>query len=568
MADSSSAEAKARETSPPTKDACEGRGINEALIPFFKGMHMGRAGAWDVGAVGKEGSQGVDALAQTALVVGHSVFHGLHRGQASVRGGETRGERGGQVDAASVRPASAVGYGVGQVARAGWVQSTARGVKEQSFYERAKAIGLCGPLGKRRADEWDEQSGADGRGTGARLVDELRGRCQKRLSQGWNVGKLGTALAWFEEFRRDTSRVPFVPLASAGDLSAAAYNAETLELFAEYMKLRGSKAPGRAGKEISVDYIQSVVSSVRSMRSSESHYGVVLPDADIILSKLYKEMRREQGPPGERKESRGFRMQHFRYIVRTGMRHIFSNTEWTLGLTAHNLVLRGGEIGRTDSRGHDPARDLTLASVDLEEPSPESRGKPWLTGWVVSIKDVNQTTRAVPLQMRQRDDPSDQCCAYTALAGHLARRWGQVPQCAHACAWCKRQPGSPRPGGTPPATCARANTPLFQKVDGQPYATEDVRALGRVFAGAAGIPPAAVGGKLWRIGGATDYLEVLGAQGERVLKARGRWGSDVAFVYARANARDMLDASVRVADADAREIEAVTTGWVQPATFR
>ena len=80
--------------------------------------------------------------------------------------------------------------------------------------------------------------------------------------------------------------------------------------------------------------------------------------------------------------------------------------------------------------------------------------------------------------------------------------------------------------------------------------------------------PTSCGAKLWRIGGATDYLEVLGENGARVLKARGRWGTDVAFIYARANARSMLDASAAVGEADARAIEEMTAGWVQPATFR
>jgi hypothetical protein len=84
----------------------------------------------------------------------------------------------------------------------------------------------------------------------------------------------------------------------------------------------------------------------------------------------------------------------------------------------------------------------------------------------------------------------------------------------------------------------------------------------------AGQNPASFGGKLWRIGGATDYLEVLGANGERILKQRGRWGSDVAFIYARANIADSLEASVNISAADARSIEEMVGGWVQPAHFR
>jgi hypothetical protein len=59
-------------------------------------------------------------------------------------------------------------------------------------------------------------------------------------------GRVGTALSWFADFRRDTTRVPFVPLEHAGDLSAGAYNAETLDLMAEYMRVCGLEGRARA----------------------------------------------------------------------------------------------------------------------------------------------------------------------------------------------------------------------------------------------------------------------------------------------------------------------------------
>ena len=124
------------------------------------------------------------------------------------------------------------------------------------------------------------------------------------------------------------------------------------------------------------------------------------------------------------------------------------------------------------------------------------------------------------------------------------------------CEWCKRSEGSPRPEGKPPASCKRAIAPLTVTSAGA--RKRCACWLGRRrCAAAADIPPEAVGGKLWRIDGATDYLEVLGKAGACVLKVWGRWGSDVAFINARANTRDMLDASAKVGDE-----------WVQPAPFR
>ena len=89
------------------------------------------------------------------------------------------------------------------------------------------------------------------------------------------------------------------------------------------------------------------------------------------------------------------------------------------------------------------------------------------------------------------------------------------------------------------------------------------------MAAAAGIPAEAVGGKLWRIGGATDLREVLGMdRGPQLLKERGRWASDIAHIYARANMRDQLWVSQTITDASARAVEDMVAGWVQPTSFR
>ena len=436
---------------------------------------------------------------------------------------------------------------------------------EDAMYARAARAGLCGPLGKRRSDEWDGEL-FNGRGVGAPLVDELRIATRRRIMRNMDVGKMGTALAWFEDFRRDTTRVPFVPLEGSDDKGASMYNAETLELMAEYMRLRGAR---RGGGAVSADHIQSTVSMVRNIRSAEAHYGIVVPQTDIVISGLYKNMRKEQGPKGERRECAPFRARHFRLIIKAGKRNQFTDVEWAIALVAHNLLLRGGEVGRTDSRPFDTARDLTLVSIILHEPCAESGWRPWLTIWLVSIKDVNAKFRIVPLQICARADASDtEMCAYTALARHVRRMWQQVPACSGSCEWCKPTPGAARTGKTPPATCRRAQTPLFQLADGEPYTTEDVRVLGRRYAVAADMPPASVGGKLWRIGGASDLHEVLGGRSETLLRQRGRWATDIAFIYARANMGLVLEASARMADADKRTVEEMEAGWVQPATFR
>ena len=440
-----------------------------------------------------------------------------------------------------------------------------RQADETAMYNRACELGLCGPLGDRRLDEWSEVGNGAERGIGAPMVDMLRERIHKRLMSGLDLGRVNTALTWFGDFLRDTTRVPFVPLSQAGDLVSGIYNAETLELFAEYMCLRGSR---RKGEALTADYVQTTVSTIRILRSIEAHYGVLVPDTDVILGRGYKEMRKEGGPAGERKESRGFRAAHFRELVRKGTGR-WSPAEWALALTAHNLLLRGGEIGTCTSKNFDPARDLTLTSIVPQVPCPDSGGRMWMIVWVVSIKDVAARNRAVPLPVMQRGESDDPLCTYSALMQHWLTECTTTPACNGVCRWCKPRAGDPRPGGAPPVKCARAHTPLFRTVAGSCYKTADVRALGKDMAEAAGISANAVGGKLWRIGGATDLRDVLGCEGGQcVIKERGRWGSDVAFVYQRALMRDALEASARIGDAARADMESMIAGWVQPAAFR
>ena len=441
--------------------------------------------------------------------------------------------------------------------------------RASQLYDRAAELGLCGPLGKRRADEWTGRCDEQGRGEGAHLVDVLREGVKRRIMRQMDAGRVGTSLSWFADFLRDTTRKPFVPLGHAGDLAAGAYNAETLDLMAEYMRVCG---PRRGEGVLGSDHIQTCVATVRLLRSAEAHYGVVVPEASTATTTIHKDMRREQGPRGERRECRAFRARDLRALLaaRYDISSPRGRVEWIVALVAHNLLLRGGEVGRCSSRPFDPTRDLTIFSVDIMAPCQASGWRRWLIVWVVSIKDVSERHRAVPLSIveRVKDGSDTRMCAYTNLVQHVAERKQAVPACAHSCSRCSRRPGQPLPGGNPPASCKRANAPLFAHVDGTEFCTEDVRQMGKRMATAIGIPPASVGGKLFRIGGATDLRDRLGEASQRVIKERGRWGTDVAYVYQRALLRDQLDASGAMADADAADLEAAVAGWVQPATFR
>ena len=50
-----------------------------------------------------------------------------------------------------------------------------------------------------------------------------------------------------------------------------------------------------------------------------------------------------------------------------------------------------------------------------------------------------------------------------------------------------------------------------------------------------------------------------------MLKKRGRWRSDIAFIYARSSLDSSLEASARLADVSGRDIESAFAGWAEPA---
>ena len=67
-----------------------------------------------------------------------------------------------------------------------------------------------------------------------------------------------------------------------------------------------------------------------------------------------------------------------------------------------------------------------------------------------------------------------------------------------------------------------------------------------------GIPAAEIGGKCWRIGGATELRAMLGDGSQQLIKERGRWASDVAQVYQRASLEMQLEMSAAMMGAAGR----------------
>jgi hypothetical protein len=352
--------------------------------------------------------------------------------------------------------------------------------------------------------------------------------------------------------------MPFIKLAHAGDLHAATYNTETLEMVSEFMRRIGSRQPGRLGTPISSDTVDGYISTIKTVANWEAHCQLTLTAVNTVLPGASKAARRDQGPPGARTLKRGIRAQHFRRLIALGYDRSSAKgmVEWAAALVAWNLILRGGELGVVPGKPLDISRDLTLGSIEFKAPCADSDYQPWLVVDTVPIKDVTARRRACPMAVQRRrrlaSSPDDPMCVYDAIvaAWHIAA------------------------GADPPSIGRQhgplADRPLFTSSRrGRPvWNTNDTRALAQRMAIFLGENPSEFGGKSFRIGGATDWRDVFGADAERVITQRGRWHSDIALLYQRALAGVHLRGSVAVADASSADLESLCKGWVQPATFR
>ena len=202
------------------------------------------------------------------------------------------------------------------------------------------------------------------------LVASLRAGVRRRAAGTIDADRAATALEWFVDFVTATSRVPFVALAHAGDIAASVYNAQTLELFAEYIRRRGSRQRGQVGKTLASDTIDGYVSTIKTLRSFEAHYAVVLDSTDVVRPRASKATRRTQGPPGERQLKRGIRASHLRRLIAMGYDRSSARgvAEWAAALVAWNVLLRGGELGVVPGAAFDPRRDATFGAIEWRLP--------------------------------------------------------------------------------------------------------------------------------------------------------------------------------------------------------
>lgn len=434
--------------------------------------------------------------------------------------------------------------------------SAAQAAKRAAVSSRADAAGLHGV----HAAVGDVFRGEPSASELARL-SELRAGTRQLIAESVDPSRLQSALAHFELWREELpSRVAFLPLTGAGSpgrLEAARYNEESLALFLASCLRRGSLQRGRLGQPIAVDTAQGYVSALRAELTRDSGVQALVPEANVPVRAAARGARRGQPPTRGRRRRRGLRARHLRAAAANAAFDRASTWDarrrWLAIVLQHRLVARGGEMGRVNGKPFRASRGLTWADVQWHAAGTLSDAHAAASVHMCHVKDPDGRGQRHVIPVRAHATAAarggrreDALCAYALLRAAWREDLALLGRRAALAAPIFRREAN---GGAETA-----------------FATKDMAAIAKAVASAAGEPPCDFAAHSARIGGATDYRDLKGAEaGKRILKAFGRWRGDIANIYTRMAVDESLEASGNVAGVRTRELEAVFAGFTEPA---
>ena len=423
----------------------------------------------------------------------------------------------------------------------------------------AADCGLTGPLGL-----VFRPAGANGFAFIAALLE----RQHDDTILAWDIPRTHTALVWFSNFlRAGEFPTPYSVFVPALELAGQVCNRAILDAFVTFVRRSPSLKKTRSGGSVSADVAASYGSAIHLLRSREARYDIAPACTNLNMSLATRTWRRDDGYSGDRQLCRALRAADLvlaasRGFDRTSPQGII---DWAGLLNAHNMLWRGGEWGLPDDIVGDPRRIISWNSIEWQEPRVESKGRPWIFFHLFKIKDVEAKSKPYPTPLARRHDGAfgaDPLCPYdaTALAWWSRRAPVGVPFPVDAL-------GRPAPkwwADMPVAASAPRPTSPFFTVNGDIYTTTAVRLTVRRVAEACGFDPSEYGAKSPRSGGATDWRAQAGDTSAGLVKARGRWCSDVALIYQRDLASTQLELSAAVGSVVSADLESLSRGWVQP----
>lgn len=412
------------------------------------------------------------------------------------------------------------------------------------IYQHPSYVMIVQGLGRRTPDQWATE---DPSPTAVAMIARLRASAEQRVVEVLDTGRLHTALRRFDMFLEITERIPFICRVEHGDVVAFRYNADTLLLFLEYMRtaprLRGEPDEG----PVTSNTLSSYVGAVARLAAVLARSAIVAEsrDAKSVVSTAAKHMRQDDLPSGQRALCAGLRISDFEEAARRGFPRSEGQDalDWAAALTAHNAVLRGGEVGVVDGQLLCSPRDITPVAIQWLAPCSESAGHPWLTVDVTPIKDTSARAQTHRMGIRRRSINAPPCSDPADAYDAVRRCWDRLS----------------------PAQRADSSRAFFTKPDSSPMDTSYMLDLARRIAAFIELKPEDFGAKSFRVGGATDWAELMGAEGRAILQKRGRWDSDCDQIYARILLQPQLAGSGSLGIGSGRDLERAFPGFVQSA---
>lgn len=348
------------------------------------------------------------------------------------------------------------------------------------------------------------------------------------------------ALARFADSCPD--RELFVRPMFHGDLAASAHNEWTIMLYAWFLVTEPSPT---TGKPVKAKTARSYASLMKGYL--EFTYSFTLVHEGKRLKRLLDSLARDEPLGGVRRKRRAFRRRHLRRWWRLDSTRATDvntvNRVAAIGVAWHTLA-RGGELAPGVSHAqwrwdvHPTRADLAFGA--------RPDGERYAIVWLRPLKKKGATVQPkVPQYIAEHDGGgSDVFMLLQRLVAH-----------------------------DPVPDDELSRTPLFrQRVrtarSGYAWRHMTVAQLRRAVRNAA-YDIGYRGRGEWgahspRIGGATD-LAATGKTSELMLRAKGRWASDIGAIYSRLTTRALLAASRLMQKARGRDLEEVIPDFVQPA---
>ena len=321
--------------------------------------------------------------------------------------------------------------------------------------------------------------------------------------------------------------------------------------------------PEKGGAEaLRADTICGYISTIRRFTSVGFGCDILVAECQLRAREHAKAMRWDDGPAADRGLRRPIRGEH---LEQQAANEAFDKTSsygklrWAVVTLAYNLLLRGGDVGRPSSGKpwsvkHGIAWKHVKAVWKLVEPLERS---------TLSEATLRELQELVAVLVKPCKDTDARKKRYPMLMS-----WKVAMRALQQWYECCLQWASP---------AELESRAVFELPGGvRVVSTKDVATMFKEVAAACHIDTSDVGGAAGRIGGAIDVRCVVGPEElKRLLAERGRWDSDIGFVYSRPDAMRHLWLSESMSGARRLDIESLVNGlkiteeaFAQPADMR